>query len=251
MPLGPANITLTPATLPSGFCPGTEQERLNEYARRLLGQLPGNYSTINYGNTKPSAIDQDKPWIRTNGDATFDRIYTYANGAWRSKHLIEPNFIMPYWYVGTLTAQIVAALDGGTYISPTPTSADNGPFWELASEMAAKFPIHPGTFASGVSMVGAGTGGSEKVTLAKSQIPPHQHEIPPYNLSGTSGATTQILVRNDLQDFGNNLVTSDGTDKGVGNSNPSAPAALPHDNIPPYVGLYFIRRTARLYYIVT
>lgn len=233
MPQNP-QVIIASTSLPTGFCPGSEQERLNEYARRLTGSLPGSYSTIVYQNAKPAVSDQDKLWVRINADGTLDRMYTFANGIWRSPHQIPPGFCM--LYDGDITS--IAGFDGGSVGTVTATT---GPFWEEITAARGRFPVHPDPnktlLTTAISV--KGTGGEENHALIPGELPDHNHDIRGADtaiLAGT-GAANIFLGRNASITSVVQTTSSGGNNK-------------VHNNMPPYYGAYLLRRTARLYYIV-
>jgi hypothetical protein len=235
MPTNP-QVTLTAGTLPGGFCPVNEQERFNEYAKRLTGQLPGSYSTIVFQAAKPSVADQDKLWVRTNADGTLDRSYTFSNGIWRSPHAIPPNFTMLYW--GDISS--IDSFDGGAAGTVTATA---GPFWAEVTEARGRFPIHPDPnkvlLTTPVSV--KGTGGEELHTLVPGALPDHVHQLVGANLAIQYGGGTLAAAFLKRDVAGTSVVETVETSGGNNKA---------HNNMPPYIGLYLLRRTARLYYII-
>ncbi len=239
--VGPVDVVLTSTTLPGGYCPTTEQGRLDTYAAHLTGLLPGGYSTIVSGNSLPSAIDQDKPWLRYNADGTIDRWYTFAQGAWLSPHLIPPGFTM--LYPGDITS--IATFDGGSVGAVTVTT---GPFWEEVTAAVGRVPIHPDpsktviqfqdVIPTGTAVVVGSTGGEERHTLTSLELPDHQHKLEAEAVSTNSGAGAAFLL----------LRATAGTNYPTLNPTNTTSNDQPHNNMPPFYGIYLIRRTARLYY---
>ena len=232
-----ANVILTPATLPAGSCFASEQERLNAFAEHVSGVLPDTYSTVNVGSTAPQPNDRDKAWLRTNTDGSPDGLYFYYNGSWKRKHPVDPGFI-GLW-LGT--PGDIDALDGGTAGTATLYA---GPFWRIATEFAARFPLGVGTLPiAGAVAVGA-TGGEERVTLETKHLPtvlgrlkdPFTKLIGTVTGGGTNGENSGGAVARD--EMSNVILggTAD-TDKS-------------HNNVPPYVGVYFIVRTIRTMYSI-
>lgn len=138
-----AQITFVSQTLPEGVCPINEQERFNLYAAFLSGFLPGNFSSFNLGNSQPTVDNQDKPWIRTNADGTFDAIYVFANGAWLSPYptAAGPNGVR-WLYADTEVS--LETFDGGSAGAVTSTT---GPFWQADHDWDDKLPRGVGTVA--------------------------------------------------------------------------------------------------------
>lgn len=232
-----AQIVFTPATLPEGSCFASEQERFNAFGAHLTGYLPGNYSTVNYGPDAPEANDRTKPWFRSNADGSPDGVYFYFNGSWKRRHPLDPGHI--HLWLGTAGA--VDAIDGGAAGTVT---VDAGPFWEVVPEFAAKFPVGVGTFASGLNVAVSATGGEERHTLETKELPNvlgafkdgvlkvygrRQGEI------GAAVGGTGQMVALDFDDV---------VQGGTGATDKS------HNNLPPLIAAYFIRRTIRTFYSI-
>lgn len=230
-----ANVQLIPGTLPPGFCPTSEQERYNLYFLLATGLLPGNYSTFNFGDSTPGVDDQDKPWIRTIG-GKLDGLYSFFNGGWYRPHEI-PAGSTGFVCLWEGAAADIATYDGGDNVAVTDYS---GPFWEIITTWAAKMPIGVGTLPGGTVVNVGDTGGSDEQTLALTNMPPHRHTVPANTLiivgSGGGGTAGSTFKNNDGTENLMNLTggNSDGTTE-------------PFDIMPPYRGVYFIRRTARIY----
>lgn len=118
-------ISLTPQSIPSGFCPSSWQAVLDQFLASTDARLPGTYNTFNFGDATPSAADRGKPWLRTiSGE--IDRWYVFENGIWISKHPIENVDGKRIKYEGTLAS--IDTIDGG---NSNPVTDRDGPFWEL------------------------------------------------------------------------------------------------------------------------
>lgn len=75
-------ITPTAATLPQGFCPSTEQERLDEYAESLSITIGDYYGQFVISGTTPSSGDQDKVWLKLDGGGSPIGFFYYVGGVW-------------------------------------------------------------------------------------------------------------------------------------------------------------------------
>jgi hypothetical protein len=229
-----AVLSFEAAQLPEGTCFATEQERLNAFVAAMRGILPGNYSTVNKGSTAPESNDRDKPWLRTNPDGSPDGTYYFFDGTWKRAHPLSPGAVM----IWTGDASGVPTLDGGSAGTATTMS---GPFWEIDPGFAARFPVGVGAFASAAVVNVRDTGGEEKHELLTAELPTALGSLKdPYlsiiaeepagnfSLNGTNGAIRKAPL-NDL------LKGGEGT---------------AHNNLPPFIGVYFIRRTARTHYSI-
>lgn len=235
-----AQIVFTPATLPEGSCFASEQERFNAFGSYLSGYLPDNYSTVNFGPDAPEANDRDKPWFRSNSDGSPDGVYFYFNGSWKRTHPLDPGHI--HLWLGSAGA--VDSLDGGAAGTAT---VDAGPFWEVVADFAAKFPVGVGTFASGTNVAVAGTGGEDRHTLSTQELP----EV----LGRLGDGIEKILAKKD-SGAGN---VSFGSIAGSWQSYENLSDAIrggtaatdkSHQNLPPYLGVYMIRRSIRRWYSI-
>jgi hypothetical protein len=181
--------------------------------------------------TPPS--DTTQTWHRLNTDGVIEGSYRYIGSQWVRPHPIAPSTQWAAPYIGD--AASVATLDGGTN---TGVSDAAGPFWEIVTAIGGKMPIGVGTLASGASVSVNGTGGSETVALTTDQLPAHTHvtNVP----AATSGSGPNLVFANAYANFIDRPVTSQPTGEGDA-----------HPNMPPYYGVYFLRRTARKFIVAT
>lgn len=224
------NFTLSP--FPVGYCFTTPNQFAVDLITRLSGELAGDASFFNYGPNTPAPDDQDKPWIRLDSNGNIDKIYSFSNGAWVARHPVAPGIVV--MYEGSEAS--ITTLDGGESGAITATT---GPMWEKVSTMDARFPIGPGTLASGTIVNVGDTGGEEKVELLEANIP--IHVMNGYIVdTGANLATRGILSDDDRS------TTAHEIDRFGGD--PVTDATVAHNNLPPYKAIFFIRRTARTHY---
>ncbi len=227
MSMNNSPITFVNGQLPEGFCFSSWPQVFNSFTELLSGYLPGQYTVWNYGNTEPAASDRSNPWLRLNADGSPDRIYVYFGGNW-----VSPNPVIPESPEIRIWSGLIADLvtyDGGEAGTVTDST---GPMWEEVTAMRGLFPLGAGTLPSG-AVVGVGdTGGEEKHSLIATEMPPHTHDIRGIGIdpeSDSRGFGTTVAVR-----------SAGGT---------GTPAAVVgHNNMPPYIGVAFIKRTARIWY---
>lgn len=237
------SIVFTGGTLPEGFCyPSSPQVLFNQFVALLSGYLPGTSNTFNYGNTIPDPDDRNKPWLRLDGSGNPDRWYVFNNGLWISLHPVPASSSIIMWWEGTLDD--LKTLDGGVDEAVTATT---GPFWQEVTTMQGRFPVHPGTLDMTTStVVGVGdTGGVAKITLTTDQIPSHHHQL--------NNLKEDRMSRDDLHvaafaGSGNPKFGETTTPPTINTADTGGGSA--HDNVPPYRGIYAIKRTARIYYKV-
>lgn len=233
-----APITFISTTLPEGACYANDQQRFNAFAAALQGFLPGSYNAYVVGSTEPAPEDRNKAWLKLDGDGFPVSWYYYADGQWVWPNPVPASGFERRIWVGNATTDL-ETYDGG---SAGAVSATTGPMWEVDSTFAAKFPVGVGTFAAsgsiavGASTTGSGVTGEDKHDLSTSEIPSHTHSV---------GVPQDTL--NNTGQFGFMYETSaDGTTHSV--TSGATGGGLPHNNLPPMLGVYFIKRTARSFY---
>lgn len=191
-------------------------------------EVPGTLKSYVVSETTPAPKDQNLLWQKLDGSGNPDRIYVFASGSWLSKH---PDFVgkVVEWEGDIST---IATLDGGSVGAITATT---GPFWEEVTECVGRFGIHPdpGGALLTVPVAVGDTGGEEKHLLTLDEIPAHTHLTTKAGLGGNSGNNFFVM---DLAS------SPDIPSSSVGGSQP-------HNNMPPYYGIYKIRRTARQFYV--
>jgi hypothetical protein len=230
-------ITLTPPSLPIGYCPTNYQQLANDVisgTQATFNSSIGN-SFFNFGPTTPALNNQVYPWLDENGNW-----WIYKDGYWLRQHPIAAGSAERRIYVGTTTD--LQTYDGGNTNAPSNWS---GPMWQVDTLFEARFPVGAGTFAaSGVVSVNGTTtstavAGEDKHTLVTSEMPSHTHQILDQyiNLTQRGSADTSVFSATNRSEGVANLLptTSSGGDAA-------------HNNLPPFYGVYFIKRTSRVYY---
>jgi hypothetical protein len=223
-------ITLTAPSLPVGYCPSNYQQLANDIiggTQAVFNSTIGN-SFFNFGPTYPAINNRIYPWLDENG-----QWWIYDQGFWLRKNPVTAAYERRI-YVGTTTDLL--SYDGGDGTA-TATST-TGPMWEVDTEFEARFPVGVGAFvASGaVAVMGKATStaivGEDQHTLTIPEMPAHTHNFFP-------------LVTADANNGGANGVQY-GTTANVATSSTGDGTA--HNNLPPFYGVYFIKRTGRVYY---
>lgn len=232
MPLSTTLIRLTPPTLPSGYCP----ESYQALANYIIGNAQATFQSdigntfFNYGSSTPSTDNQFYPWLDSDGFW-----WNYNGGYWNRKHPEAAGGLARRIYVGTV-AQL-KTYDGG---SDTTVTDYTGPMWEVDTAFEAKFPVGVGTFdnAGTVSVLGTTTSsavsGEDEHTLTADEIPAHTHNVGRDEADSTSGGDMHMVA---LDDGSGSIEVSS-----------SVGGDQPHNNLPPFIGVYIIKRTARVYY---
>jgi len=240
-------VILQAGSVPTETCFESIQQLYNTFINNTTAYVAGGYSLFNYGDATPSVDDQDRPWIRTIGSYP-DRIYSFVSGQWISKHSVPAGSHVRQIWVGS-EAQL-KIYDGG---EDADAKTMSGPFWEIDTAMSAKFPVGVGDFASGSEVELKGSGGEEKHKLTIEEMPPHNHANPDAadknvwhdGQAGPDGTRSKHFGDGPSMagiTFAQNLLKDTG-----GNSSGVVDG---HNNLPPYYGVYFIKRTSRIYYTV-
>jgi len=253
----PIQMIVTPGSLPEGFCPSSEQVRLNAYAQFMQVYFPLGLSTFNIGSTKPDPDQNTFPWYRLNNDGSPDDWYYYFNGYWLRKNQTPASSSVAQFWTGTLSA--MATYDGGegdytvnTDGTITPTiaiSSITGPMWEVNTYMQGRFPLGVSNTATIIKDAYGNTinqwaqgsqGGEIQHTLTRVENAPHTHTA--YISTGdVSGEGTYF---NGPVVVGNTSVSGGDTINGVANT------PVGHQNMPPYYVGYWMQRTSRVFYRV-
>jgi len=229
-----------PGLLPSGYCWSGPQQYLNDIAQLLSVTFSG--LDIIISDSAPAAEDQDKLWARLVG-GYLEGIYAYSGGWYRANQTPPTSGERRLW-MGTEAS--VWSYDGGDGTDPgisSPTLT-TGAMWEVDHTFDFKIPIGPGTNATtydgqAATVIAQGdTGGAERVAILNKEMPNHTHTVPLYQGDATNHAnrinTTDELVAQDLN-YQSGATGGDSGDQHTWH----------HQNLPPYVGCFFIKRTSR------
>ena len=224
-------ITLTAPSLPANYCPASYQKLANDIiggTQATFNSTIGN-SFFNFGPTYPAINNRIFPWLDQDGNW-----WIYDQSLWLRKNIVAASGYDRRIFVGTTTDLL--SYDGGDGTATATTTT--GPMWEVDTEFEARFPVGVGAFvASGaVAVMGKATStaivGEDQHTLTIPEMPAHTHNFFP-------------LVTADANNGGANGVQY-GTTANVATS--STGDGTSHNNLPPFYGVYFIKRTGRVYY---
>lgn len=245
--------------------------------------LVGRLDTVNSGNLSPITISQlfgsifspvaPSPvislyWFNT----TLYKWFISDGVNFLSKHYYTANGPERFLYTGSEAS--LTTYDGG---NTSVSSVSSGPMWQIDSTFSGRFPVGVGTLPSGTVINVTGTGGEEQVTLNSTQVPvvEHFHGIGVGINTPSTGGTNDdfaFVMRNWTATSGTPYTMDTCQGAGGSGSYPipysttatsgsasttnniqtgtSSSALSGHDNMPPYVGVYVIKRTGRVYYAV-
>lgn len=258
-------VTIQLGTFPVGYCwPGAQQ-----YANDLIALLKltvPNATVVGFGPNPPAdpldpnAINPLAVWVRTvNG--YLEGIYTYYNGGWYRPHPVPPSSSSRQLWVGSNDGSVGGLwnYDGGDGSDPvgSPPTAITGSMWQVDHAFDFKIPMGPGTSPNTYNSNPArtiavgGTLGSEMVQLASSDLPVHSHFLAA-NDSGNSGLTNSQQLAYSYTNPGgfiNYTLTASNVAATLGLSGDiTTRGANPetyHENVPPVIGTWVIKRTTR------
>jgi hypothetical protein len=227
----------------------------NEFAANGFVTLPDSGVQVVASATKPSSTNV--VWLQLDTLGRPTRVFFFAQGAWLSLHQQQPGMVI-LW---TAALPNFATFDGGDANALSPIS---GPMWEEVVELRARFPIGAGTLPSGTVLAQGATGGQE----TQGGLIDHVHVTGRFlnNSSGDNaseefmligdGASTQgsgrripgggggtpgSRVLGNLQDQTGDYTLTSGVLNPPGGST----------SLPPYLVVYFLRRTSRQFFSVT
>lgn len=244
-------ISLTFGGFPNGYCyPGDP----NDFANDLLNSTIVTFNTstanlfYNFGDTIPSVDNRIYPWYRTGASGADGWYYwSVALGYWVQPHPVPVSSDERRLYVGSEASLLT--YDGG---ANEVVGNATGPFWEVDHDFDFRFPLGPGTSPDATVVAVGGTGGEENHALTEAELAEHSHilanstavELPPNPLGVGDYITTEGVARVG-SDYKYSLEPSpNDPDVGLVGLTGSGDG---HNTMPPYRGVFFIKRTARIY----
>lgn len=260
-------------TFPQGFCPSTYQELSDQIINGTQVTFlidTGNF-LYNYGSTTPAPENRIFPWLYTpNG-----RWYTFQFGIWTSP-VDQAECVSDFcklWTppAGTLESALWSMDEGdGTDPSvPGNVTLVTGAMWKVNHSLDGRVPLGAGTIPnSGGAIVGAGQssdslGGTgeyaHQLTDAEGAVGQHTH---PYGVNdptsddGFFSSLSSMLPTNGP--YQAHFITGSGHGLSMAETlynfqtlpsgNGAGVTATNHNNMQPYLGVYFITHTARRFY---
>jgi len=239
-----ATVQFTLAPFQQGYCFTDPQSYANDLVALLSGVVNAAGKVIISDNA-PGPSDQDAVWVRTVG-GYLEGIYLFL-GQWVRPHPIPPSSDERKIWTGSEAD--VWSYDGGDGTDPgsiAPTST-TGAMWQVDHTMDFKFPLGAGTNGTTydgqpATVVAQGaTGGAEKVAIVSKEMPNHTHTVPLYQGDDVNHADRILTTDETTPQNLNYQSGATGGDSGDQHT-------WSHQNMPPFVAVFFIQRTVRQYY---
>lgn len=242
------NLPVIAPSLPAGYCwPSSAQTFANDLFAGAIVQFDiTGYKGILVQSTTPTAAQRTGyAWYNT----TTGRLLWYDPGqaAWVARHPEAPGGSVRRIFVGVLAD--IDTYDGGA-VGAVGDAA--GPMWERDTTFNDRAPFGVGTDIATV----LSTGGVSSVSIAKANLPTDQLYVKT-SIVGQASVGTDVPVVNNT--YGSDAVS--GTGRAVDSTSSDfsgryytrgqtealgSGTALSVQN--KYVGVYFVKRTARIYY---
>lgn len=231
-------ITLTAPSLPLTYCPSNYQQLANDIiggTQATFNSAIGN-SFFNFGSTTPALNNQIYPWLDDSGFW-----WVFNGGYWTRQNTVAAGSSERRIFVGTTTD--VLSYDGGdgTAYAGNPYA---GAMWEIDTAFDARFPVGVGAFAGSGAVAVQGTTTSTSVVgedqhlLTTAEIPSHTHSMTWDSQDTAGGNQLKTLYLGPDANVPNDITKNTGSTGGD----------TAHNNLPPFYGVYFIKRTGRVYY---
>jgi hypothetical protein len=242
-------IDLSVGRFPIGYCWQGPQQYADDLIALMSATLPDGATGIIVSSSIPGPSDQDKAWLRLNNDGTPDKLYKFQ-GAWIALNPTPAGGQERRIWTGTNDAGGLWSYDGGDGSDPgtvAPT-ATTGSMWQVDTNFNFAIPMGVGTSpntydGNPATVLGlAGTLGEERHVLLNREIPKHTHQIGVDNVN-QSGAANNVNQVHSEPGAPIAMTSEDGTVGGLRGES--------HQNLPPVVGVYFIKRTARTHYVAS
>lgn len=238
------------ANLPYDCWPALPETLFEDIVARIIGQFTNNMSGVIISDTAPAPNDRDKLWFDTNNND--NNIYSWVTdiGNWARPNPTEPASDERRLWVGSEAS--VWSYEGGDGNDPSVTApgAGTGAMWEVDHNFDGRVPLGPGTLPSTTVVNVGATGGEEKHSLTTAEMPPHVHHFTVIANNAAASGTGE-LTGGEFNSPNDGKFIGD-TDNAGGVSNGATPpvyTVTPHNTLPPYIGTFVIKRTARIWMI--
>jgi len=258
------NVSFSWGNLPANYCFSTLEAYKNDIFNLLTGNIGGNFNGVIISTTTPAVGDRDKLWVKIDSTGRPLGNFIYL-GSWIWPHPTPASGGERRMYAGTNDAAGLWAYDGGDGTDPAGATPTTGSMWAVDHDFDFAIPMGPGTnpltYDGGAATVLAEGGvagatlGAEKGLIDKTELPPIQLGI--LNTGGASGYLQSVHSTGTPAATGEGLgesgVVTQNTALTDFLNNPqgggTSVAQKHHSNLPPVRGIWFIKRSARMYYV--
>lgn len=231
-------VTKVPGVIPQGLCFATDQERLTWFVENgFTAFISSAYTGVIVQAAVPTADERGYVWYQVDGNNSYigEWIWSNATGGWVRPNPVGPNSSERRIWVGTTVD--LETYDGG---AAGVVSSSTGPMWEVDTDFAMRSPMGVGTFASGVALNITGTAGEQTHIQTIPELAAHSH-------GATDIAFSFVASGGDYCSGGGNAFTIKKGPAGAAITQ-EVGTSQPMNVVHPVIGVYFIKRTGRIYY---
>lgn len=252
-------VQLIAPTLAAGYCISNANGGLQGFVNTIFAngsgiiQTTASLALIIISEDPPTVDQQDYEWHRL-VDGVVEGIYMFVDGAWVRPHATAPSSGERRIWTGTLDA--LKLHDGG---EDAVVGDATGPFWEEDTTFRGRFPVGVGTLPTSSDAVAVGgTGGADEVTIERTHLPDETIYVKT-DITGNSGVTGDGGETVVGADYGSDPIAGSvsacdatATSGGLANcyktrgQTEELGDGEPLSVVPPYVGVYVIKRTSRI-----
>lgn len=238
------NLPLIPGQLGYTCWPPNPQTFLNDAMAVSVAQLTSSLVGVIVSDTEPAAADRDKVWFRTSAGAPVSpSLWFFFLGQWLAKHPVPAGSLWALPYTGSVAS--IATLDGGV-AGAINSDGTTGPFWEEVVSLRARMPVGAGTLPSGAVLAVGDTGGEEKHELIETELPKITLDTSGFAIPTGRFAYQASILAKQGQPQTDPLTTAI-PDSEIEFGGDASGNTVAHNNMPPFLTLTFLRRSARIY----
>lgn len=246
------NIKLIPPALPGGtdYCPANWQQAANDFFNGGAGQLPSGGNGFWFGDTAPTDPTSFPVWIRTAaGVPVFPSMWLLQNGVWVARHPVPAASSAKMIWDGTEAS--AWSFEGGDGTN-NPATITTGPMWVVDHNYDGNLLAGTGLVPGSNPAINIATGvpyGTAQFTIIQDNLPvsmSYNLVLEWYNYLGGGAMTySPWAVNAGPPAVAPNADITSGT---LSLPNPTGGKQI--QNYPPAIGMFVIKRTARVWVTV-
>lgn len=228
-------ITIIPGTLPPGYCYPSDPQTYNvDIVSRIQAFLDENFPGIYVGVVEPPADQRNRVWFHSSST----KWYYYISGQWQREFEVPNGGVSSqagYRALWTGTEADLVTYQGGSAGAVGPST---GPLWEVDHTFDARSLFAPGTLPSTAVITANTNGGNETHILTQAELPNinFQAALKAGQADGLDADNSQVLC-NPNQTSVNPYTLNV----------PSGGSGSAFSLLPPYRGVFVIKRTIRVF----